>query len=84
MQFEIKETADPGVFEVQAKLLGMEVKKIDLVFQVKFWASVVGNFWCSRHINSMKSIGKDVMFFVHSLIKNHLVIHKLLLKMNCK
>lgn len=34
MQFEIKETADPGVFEVQAKLLGMEVKKIDLVFQV--------------------------------------------------
>lgn len=36
MQFEIKETADPGVFEVQAKLLGMEVKKIDLVFQVKF------------------------------------------------
>lgn len=33
MQFEIKETADPGVFEVQAKLLGMEVKKIDLVFQ---------------------------------------------------
>lgn len=44
MQFEIKETADPGVFEVQAKLLGMEVKKIDLVFQVKLWASVVGNF----------------------------------------
>lgn len=41
MQFEIKETADPGVFEVQAKLLGMEVKKIDLVFQVKFSASVV-------------------------------------------
>lgn len=72
MQFEIKETADPGVFEVQAKLLGMEVKKIDLVFQVKFWASVVGNFWCSRHINSMKSIGKAAMVFVHSLIKKSL------------
>lgn len=72
MQFEIKETADPGVFEVQAKLLGMEVKKIDLVFQVKFWASVVGNFWCSRHINSMKSIGKAAMFFVHSVIKKSL------------
>lgn len=84
MQFEIKETADPGVFEVQAKLLGMEVKKIDLVFQVNSKLLLSETFWCSRHINSMKSIGKDVMFFVHSLIKNHLVIHKLLLKMNCK
>ncbi|XP_061172402.1 ras GTPase-activating-like protein IQGAP1 isoform X1 [Saccostrea echinata] len=33
VQFEIKETADPGVFEVQAKFMGMDVKKIDLVFQ---------------------------------------------------
>ena len=34
VQFEIKETPDPGVFEVQAKFLGMDVKKVDLVFQV--------------------------------------------------
>ncbi|XP_078316270.1 ras GTPase-activating-like protein IQGAP1 isoform X2 [Crassostrea virginica] len=33
VQFEIKETPDPGVFEVQAKFLGMDVKKVDLVFQ---------------------------------------------------
>lgn len=44
MQFEIKEIADFGVFEVQVKLLGMEVKKIDLVFQVKFCVFVVENF----------------------------------------
>ncbi|XP_056022517.1 ras GTPase-activating-like protein IQGAP1 isoform X2 [Ostrea edulis] len=33
VQFEIKETADPGTFEIQAKFLGMDVKNINLVFQ---------------------------------------------------
>lgn len=34
MQFEIKSTADPGVFEVNAKLMGVAMDKVDLIFQV--------------------------------------------------
>ncbi|KAK3096452.1 hypothetical protein FSP39_000292 [Pinctada imbricata] len=33
VQFEIKATADPGVFEVNAKFMGVEMEKVDLVFQ---------------------------------------------------
>ena len=34
MQFEIAATADPGVFGVSAKLMGVDVEKVELVFQV--------------------------------------------------
>jgi hypothetical protein len=44
VQFEIKGTADPGTFEVQAKFMGMDVKKIDLVFQVTSnWGHIVAS-----------------------------------------
>lgn len=33
VQFEIKSTADPGVFEVNAKLMGVAMDKVDLIFQ---------------------------------------------------
>ncbi|KAL3866731.1 hypothetical protein ACJMK2_044012 [Sinanodonta woodiana] len=33
VQFEIKATADPGLFEVSAKFMGVDVEKVELVFQ---------------------------------------------------
>ena len=33
-QFEIAATADPGVFQVSAKFMGIDVEKVELVFQV--------------------------------------------------
>ena len=38
MQFEIAATADPGVFGVSAKLMGVDVEKVELVFQVSVFS----------------------------------------------
>jgi hypothetical protein len=34
LQFEISDTKDPGVFQINAKFMGVEMDKVDLVFQV--------------------------------------------------
>jgi hypothetical protein len=34
IQFEISDTKDPGVFQINAKFMGVEMDKVDLVFQV--------------------------------------------------
>lgn len=34
VQFEISTTEEPGVFEVNAKILGRTMEKFELVFQV--------------------------------------------------
>ena len=39
VQFEIAATADPGVFEVSAKLMGVDVEKVELIFQVSYLIS---------------------------------------------
>jgi hypothetical protein len=35
VQFDIKATEIAGVFEVTAKYMGVEMEKVDLVFQVR-------------------------------------------------
>lgn len=39
-QFEIAATADPGVFEVGAKFMGIEVEKVELIFQVSDFGKI--------------------------------------------
>ena len=36
VQFEIAATADPGIFGVSAKLMGVDVEKVELIFQVSY------------------------------------------------
>ena len=35
--FEIAATADPGIFAVSAKFYGVDVEKVELVFQVCYF-----------------------------------------------
>lgn len=36
--FEISTTEEPGIFEVSAKFMGVNVEKVELVFQVSFFS----------------------------------------------